>query len=106
MQPPAKVAGEITIFIDQNKSMLMKNVFCLLLTLFIGTRVVCCDKNKGCCDPGLQKKPADTATVKKNAPKNTTTRQPDSKPKGKKENNNDDDEIVAPLSWRPGAFVY
>lgn len=85
----------------------MKNVFCLIFTLLIGTQVICCDKNKGGCDPGTQKKPADTATTKKNAPKNAATaRQPDNKPKTKKESSNDDDEIVAPLSWRPGAFVY
>lgn len=104
---PVYEAGEITIFIIQTKSELMKNVFCLMVTMLIGLQAICCDKSKGGCDPGTQKKPADTTAVKKNAQKNTTTaRQPDNKPKAKKESNNDDDEIVAPLSWRPGAFVY
>lgn len=104
---PVYVAGEITIFIIQTKSMYMKNFLSLIIMLLIGTQAICSDKKKGSCDPGTQKKPADTATEKKNTPKNTaTTRQPDSKPKAKKESSNDDDDIVAPLSWRPGAFVY
>lgn len=84
----------------------MKNITCFLLAISIGIPGICCDKKLNGCDPGVQKKQADTIAAKKAAPKNTnTSRQPENKPKAKKENG-DEDDIVAPLSWRPGAFAY
>jgi hypothetical protein len=108
LQPVENEKRNNYIYHSKLISMYMKNIFCLLVAMFIYSYGICGDKKHAMsCDPGTKTKTADTAVVKKAPPKNNVpAAQTENRQKPKKENTGEDDELVTPLSWRPGGFVY